>query len=239
MTDLFAHRGLWSPDGPPENSLAAFRAAATQGVGIELDVTLSSDGVAMVFHDPVLDRMTAEGGPVWTRTADALGALTLAGSAERMPRLADVIAALPPGLPVLVELKTGPAAPDAHAEALADALQAAGTAVALMSFSLDLLAACARHLPERRRGVLFPPGMRSTPDAAASRLEAAKALSAGFLAVHHGDAAHLSGLKPAAMPLLAWTIDSAESLAAAGPHADGLIFEHLEPGLVRNNGRPR
>lgn len=239
MTDLFAHRGLWSPQGPPENSLAAFRAAAAEGLGIELDVTLSADGVAMVFHDPVLDRMTTESGPVWTRTADDLAALALAGSTERLPRLADVISELPPSLPVLVELKTGPAAPDAHAEALADALKAAGAAVALMSFSLELLAACARHLPERRRGILFPPGMRASPDAAAARLEAAEELSADFLAVHHGDAAHLAGLKPTATSLLAWTIDSADSLDAAGSHADGLIFERLDPGLVRGHGRPR
>ena len=30
-----AHRGLWSPDGPPENSLGAFQAACAAGYGIE------------------------------------------------------------------------------------------------------------------------------------------------------------------------------------------------------------
>ena len=33
-----AHRGLWSPDGAPENSLAAFQAACAHGYAIELDV---------------------------------------------------------------------------------------------------------------------------------------------------------------------------------------------------------
>ena len=46
-----AHRGLWTPDGPPENSLAAFQGACAAGYGIELDVQLSADGEAMVFHD--------------------------------------------------------------------------------------------------------------------------------------------------------------------------------------------
>ena len=41
-----AHRGLWSADGPPENSLAAFEAACEAGYGIELDVQLSADGEA-------------------------------------------------------------------------------------------------------------------------------------------------------------------------------------------------
>ena len=44
-----AHRGLWSPDGAPENSLAAFQAACSHGYGIELDVQLSADGEAMVW----------------------------------------------------------------------------------------------------------------------------------------------------------------------------------------------
>ena len=39
----YAHRGLWGK-GVPENSLAAFRAAAEAGFGIELDVQLSKDG---------------------------------------------------------------------------------------------------------------------------------------------------------------------------------------------------
>ncbi len=39
-----AHRGLWSPEGPPENSLGAFQAACAAGYGIELDVQLSADG---------------------------------------------------------------------------------------------------------------------------------------------------------------------------------------------------
>ena len=43
-----AHRGLWSPGGAPENSLAAFQAACAAGYGIELDVQLSADGEAMV-----------------------------------------------------------------------------------------------------------------------------------------------------------------------------------------------
>jgi glycerophosphoryl diester phosphodiesterase len=53
-----AHRGLWSPAAAPENSLAAFQAACAHDYGIELDVQLSADGEAMVFHDATLERMT-------------------------------------------------------------------------------------------------------------------------------------------------------------------------------------
>ena len=70
LTDFaYAHRGLWTADGPTENSLDAFLQAAEQGLGIEFDVRPSSDGVPIVFHDPELDRMTSETGATEDRSA--------------------------------------------------------------------------------------------------------------------------------------------------------------------------
>ena len=40
----YAHRGLWLEAGPVENSLAAFRAAAEAGLGVEFDVRPAADG---------------------------------------------------------------------------------------------------------------------------------------------------------------------------------------------------
>lgn len=57
-----AHRGLHDrSNGIVENSPSAFGAAMDAGYGIELDLQLSGDGQAMVFHDETLDRLTAEG----------------------------------------------------------------------------------------------------------------------------------------------------------------------------------
>ncbi len=53
----FAHRGL--VQAAPENTLDAFRAAVAFGCeGIELDVRVSADGVALVVHDGSMTRMT-------------------------------------------------------------------------------------------------------------------------------------------------------------------------------------
>ena len=58
-----AHRALHDvTDGRPENSLAAIKAARTRGFGIEIDVQLSADDHAMVFHDYQMDRLTGEAG---------------------------------------------------------------------------------------------------------------------------------------------------------------------------------
>jgi glycerophosphoryl diester phosphodiesterase len=52
---VLAHRGLH--DDARENTLAAFEAAVDAGVdGIETDVRLSRDGVAVLFHDPRVGR---------------------------------------------------------------------------------------------------------------------------------------------------------------------------------------
>lgn len=60
-----AHRGFHDARlSRPENSRAAFEAAIAKGYGIELDLQLSRDGVAMVFHDYDLRRLTGQCGPL-------------------------------------------------------------------------------------------------------------------------------------------------------------------------------
>ena len=53
MTAIFAHRG--ARRAAPENTEAAFQVAVEFGAdGIELDVRMTADGVAIVHHDPFL-----------------------------------------------------------------------------------------------------------------------------------------------------------------------------------------
>ncbi|KAF8204669.1 PLC-like phosphodiesterase [Pholiota molesta] len=53
----WGHRGASSRF--PENTLASFEAAMRDGAeGIESDVHVSADNVVLMFHDPVLDRVT-------------------------------------------------------------------------------------------------------------------------------------------------------------------------------------
>ena len=87
-----AHRGLHDlSEGRPENGLSAVRAAVDAGYGLELDLQISADGVAMVFHDYELDRVTGESGQVKRRSAAELGQITLIGSDDRIPRLSEVL----------------------------------------------------------------------------------------------------------------------------------------------------
>jgi glycerophosphoryl diester phosphodiesterase len=96
----FAHRGLHGR-GVIENSRAAWDRAVAGGYGIECDVQLSADGVAHVFHDDRLERLTGEAGPVVARTSAELGAIRLSGTDETVPTLAELLAriSVPPPPP--------------------------------------------------------------------------------------------------------------------------------------------
>ena len=100
----YAHRGLHDAR-LPENSIGAFEAACRAGYGIELDVRLSKDGVAMVFHDDTLKRMCGIDRRVDEFTAEELSRIPLAGSSYTIPTFADVLALVRGRVPLLVEIK--------------------------------------------------------------------------------------------------------------------------------------
>ena len=104
----FAHRGLYKPDKTvAENSLTAFKAAADNGYGMELDVQLSSDEQVVVFHDDSLNRVCGVDADVDDRTWAELQELGLSGTDEHMPLLSDVFAAVDGRTPIIIELKGG------------------------------------------------------------------------------------------------------------------------------------
>ena len=101
-----AHRALHDvAQGRPENSRAAIRAAIEAGYGIEIDVQLSADGAAMVFHDYALDRLTHDSGAVRLRSAADLKAVPLKGGDEGIPDLPEVLQLVAGQVPLLIELK--------------------------------------------------------------------------------------------------------------------------------------
>lgn len=93
---ICAHRGL--SHACPENTLPAFASAMALGVDeIEFDLWLSADGVAVVCHDPKLDRTTDGTGVVtemdWAeiRSVDAGVKMGELWAGVRVPRLEEVL----------------------------------------------------------------------------------------------------------------------------------------------------
>jgi glycerophosphoryl diester phosphodiesterase len=85
-----AHRGF-SREGL-ENSMSAFQAAVDLGYRhLETDARVTSDGVALAFHDDILDRVTNDSGRVSALTAQQVAAARIRDR-EPIPLLEDVLA---------------------------------------------------------------------------------------------------------------------------------------------------
>lgn len=130
---IYGHRG--APAEFPENTLAGFLRAKELGVeGIELDVHLSKDGVAVVCHDETLDRTTNASGPIADYTVEELRQVD-AGGGEYVPTLLEVLELVGDSLHVDIEVKA-----NAAGEAvLKDVQKVPGLRWLVSSFDWDVL----------------------------------------------------------------------------------------------------
>lgn len=229
-----AHRGLWTPDGAPENSLAAFQAACARGYGIELDVQLTADGEAVVFHDDRLERMTGREGRLRDHTAAELGALALKGTDETIPTLADTLTLIGHRAMVFIELKTPFGDVGPLEKRVSDILVDHNGPTAVIGFNPYSHAWFADHHPQILRGLdsygwnddsarKLAPEMRKSL-AALEQVELARpdflALGLDMLPSPRADLYRAKG-----MPVIAWTIRSPDQWEGVRDHCDNLIFE--------------
>lgn len=234
-----AHRALHDvAAGRPENSRAAVRAAAAAGYGIEIDLQLSRDGVAMVFHDETLERLTAREGWLCDLTAAELAATPLKGGDEGVPTFAEILALVAGQVPLLVELKDQTlrmAETDGRLEAATvAALAGYDGPVALMSFNPHCLAHLARLAPHLPRGITTsaydPDDWAPLPVEVCDRLRPIPdydRVEASFISHEAADLSRprVAELKVAGADVLCWTIRSAEAEAAARRVAQNVTFE--------------
>ncbi len=239
LTIPIAHRGYHNKaDGVIENSPAAFAAAKTAGYAIELDLQLSRDGVPMVFHDDLLDRLTAEKGPVRDRDAKDLEAIPLKGSHETIPTLASVLEQVNGAVPLLIELKDQHGQmgeTDGRLEDAATRILADYTGLyALMSFNPSMVAKVATLAPATPRGLISSawrkidePHVPVARRAKLSGMPDFERIGADFLShdMTNLDAPRVEFLKAQGVPILCWTVRSAEQEHQARKVADNITFE--------------
>lgn len=187
-----AHRGDWRR--APENTLAAMQAAlAVPGCdGLEFDVRISADGVPVLLHDQTLARIQGRPERVDALDAAALGDLGV-------PTLADVLAAVPRGAFLDVELK------GRHDRAVVEVLAAGRGAdlrhAVVSSFEPETL---------ERIGGLAPtwPRWLNADDLAPGTIEQALELGCRGIAAEWRaiDAAAMARARAADLEIAAWTI---------------------------------
>lgn len=215
---VVAHRGARLVE--PENTPAAFAAAAAQGAhGVELDVRRSADGVLMVHHDATI----AGVGPIVEHRAEELARLA--------PDVVDLEGALAAcaGMWVNVEVKNSPTEPDWDPDdraalttcRLAAELGIIGSIV-VSSFNPMTLVRVRRHEPGLATGWLVR-GWRS-----GDAMLAAAELGLWALHPHHamlagaGAATAVRRAADLGVEILTWTVnDAAEArrLSDAGVFA--------------------
>jgi glycerophosphoryl diester phosphodiesterase len=238
-----AHRGLHDAGrGIIENTAPAFTAAIGKGYGIECDLRPASDGTPMVFHDLELKRLVDAPGRVSDYTPQALKALTYRGQTEKIISLADFLDLVGGRVPLLVEIKSEWDAPDAtFLKAIADLAGSYRGPLALMSFDPGVMAAIRDLAPSIPRGIVA--GLYQGPGWWLDRLSPERAEGLSQL-LESGPAQpdfysyHVKALptpvtrfvrEVLGIPLVTWTVRTAEERAVAERWADAITFEGFEP----------
>ena len=241
--EIIGHRGA-SYDAP-ENTLASVNLAWRQAAdAVEIDVFLSRDGRIVATHDKTTKRLAGVDRPVVEQTLAELRQLDVGRwkgerfAGERMPMLHEVLATIPEGKRLFIEIKCGPEiVPELKRELAAAGKPAAQTAV--ISFSLETVASAKRELPklacfwiielepDEQTGRLMPE--------VADLIEQARA--AGLDGLDVGNSPPISrefvtAVKQAELELYVWTVNdpqAARRLRHLG--VDGLTTDR--PGWLR------
>ena len=225
----YAHRGLHSA-GVPENSPSAFAAAIVKGMGIECDVQRSRDGQAVVFHDAELDRLTGESGPLAARTSAELGKIVLTGSTDTIPTLPQLLAQLGGKVPLLIEIKS-PRRSGIRVSALCLAVKRALEGYlgphAIMSFDPRVVHWFAVHSAMTVRGLVVTEENGQTLQGMVKRRLSLWHARPDFLAYDIRDlpSRFAAAQRKRGLPLLTWTVRSAEQRERAARCADAPIAE--------------
>jgi glycerophosphoryl diester phosphodiesterase len=228
-TVAIAHRGGSAGDGPAEGTLAAFQAAVDAGADwLEFDVRRTSDGELVVLHDATVDRTTEATGAIDDLTLAEVRTLD-AGDGATIPTVEEVVdLAARAGLPILPEIKDGPAQPGVTGQ-LVDLLRAKGylDRAVIQAFEAETLLELRRVAPEARAcwlTELWEFDLTQPP------ADAAYVCPMGEMVLLHPDvirSAHASG-----RTVFAWWG------ALENPTADALLEAYGVDGIMVNDLRP-
>jgi glycerophosphoryl diester phosphodiesterase len=163
---IIAHRGA-SHDAP-ENTLAAFTLAIEQKAdGFEADFYLTKDGQVICLHDSDTKRVAGKKLPVKEAAFEELRALDVGSwkgpqwKGERMPTLQEILAAVPEGKKIFIELKSSREVVGPMAKVLA-ASKLRPEQVTVISFHADAIAESKKQLPHIK--ALWLCGMKKKRD---------------------------------------------------------------------------
>lgn len=224
-----AHRGLHDCNRLVwENTLAAFDAAIAGNFAIECDVRLTRDGVPVVFHDDDLKRLTGRDGRVHETDAAALQAMTVGGTAERIPSLETMLARVGGRVPLVIELKGMAGHDDCLVAAVGERLSAYAGPAALMTFDHWLLRRFRTEAPGIPAGLT---AMGTKPEQLERHFSMlAHDIDFTSFYVDEIDNPFVRMMRDTLnRPAITWTVRTAGQVAATRAMADQMTFEGFDP----------
>ena len=233
-----AHRALHDASkGVYENCRSAIIAAIEHGYAIEIDLQLSADGRAMVFHDDTLDRLTDKHGDVSDYTAAELTQIKVGSGQDVIEPLEDILRLVDGRVPLLIELKDQSrqlSQTDGRLEqATIDALSLYEGAVAVMSFNPHMIATMVKLSSDLPLGLTTGSFMDPSWGIDAERIEHLSQI-ADFDPTRYSFVSHfalelaspcIQMLKDQGTAIFTWTIRSPEAEAVARQTVDNITFE--------------
>ena len=236
-----AHRGLHDARaGVIENTPAAIGAAVAANYAVEVDLQITADNEAMVHHDDVLGRLTEGHSALAALTAAELKQTPFRSTTDRMLTLAELCDLIGGRVPLLLELKSRFDGDDRLVTRAAAVMAGYNGLFAAMSFDPALVTALRLQAPWMQRGIVAERWYSHPEWASLSRQQ--KWIMGNLLHIlqtrPHFIAYHVKDLPAAApliaryalgMPLLTWTVRSAEDRQCAAKWASQMIFEGFRP----------
>lgn len=238
-----AHRGLHDKArGRVENTAPAFDAAIARGYGIECDLQPLADGTPVVFHDETLDRLIDAKGRIDALSPASAAKLRYRGTTTPIITYGDFLALVTGKVPLLVEIKSEWIPPRrAFLEKIADLSRGYQGPLALMSFDPVVMAEMRSLAPDVPRGIVA--GIYEGDGWWRDKLGAERAHRLSHL-LESGPAApafysyHIKSLptpvteyvrKVQGLPVVCWTVRTADERARAALWSDAPTFEGYEP----------
>ena len=222
----YAHRGLHG-NGVLENSPAAFEAAIKLNHGIECDVQAAEDGRAFVFHDYELDRLTDQSGPIAKLRAEDIDKIQLNGGHGKIPRLRETLAHVAGRVPILIELKSRNLRVGPLCLSVRRALEGYGGKAAIMSFNPLVGAWFRKNAEHIVRGLVVTEEHSKNWRGRIARHRNLWAAQPDFLAYDIRDlpSRFAASQRARGLPIVTWTVRSAEQEQIASLHADEPVYE--------------
>ena len=223
---IIAHRGASAL--APENTLAAFgKAVEDDAEGIEFDVRLTKDNIAVVFHDATLLRIAENTGRIANFTATELKDFDIGSwfnnkyptinnpkfTQQKIPTLKETLEFLRDYKGVIyIELKCRKKNIKALSDAVCRDIQDSPLLpqIIVKSFKLDVLPNIQKNCPNAKTAALFAPKVKTIIRKEKRLINIAKDLNADFLSVHFSLATKnlMRKAKDNNLEVAIWTADS-------------------------------